>query len=115
MAEWHDPASLRATWADAPSSDALVQELLEVAKQQVLAFAPELTLAEDGEPDAEPAPPANYRMAQAYQARALYQASKANVNADVDVVGGEFKVRVYPMDWNIKNMLRPQRGVPSVG
>lgn len=55
MAEWHTKESIREEWPDADQiEDDLLEELLEVAKDAVLAYAPALPEEEDvidgGEP-----------------------------------------------------------------
>ncbi len=106
MTTWHDRTSLRARWSNAPTSDALLDDLLDVAKHQVIEYAPVL---------AEGAPvPTRYRYAQYMQAVALWNAQKAGPTDDA--MGGEsFQVRVYPMDATIRRIIRPTAGVPRVG
>jgi hypothetical protein len=50
MATWHDLLSVREEWFDAPESDTLLNDLLEVAQQSVIAYAP--TLVEPVDPGA---------------------------------------------------------------
>lgn len=106
MTTWHTKVTLRAVWSNAPASDTLLDELLDVAKHQVLEFAP--TLA------AEAPIPTQYRYAQYMQAMALWNAQKAGPTDDA--IGGEsYQVRVYPMDATIRRILRPTVGVPRLG
>lgn len=80
--------------------------LLASARIQCEAYAP--ALAEGaGVPD-------NYRHAQTLQARALWRAGEART---ADNMGGAegMTVTVFPMDWTVKRLLRPQRGRPRVG
>lgn len=54
--------------------------------------------------------PETWRQAQALQARALWRSSQAGGN---DQIGGDgLTVTVFPLDWNVKRLLRPQRGLP---
>ena len=78
---------------------------LLVARIQCERFAPAL---------AEAAPvPATYLAAQIMQARALV---RAGIVGDNDRAGGyEETVTVFPMDWTVKNLLRPRRGRPYFG
>lgn len=107
MAEWHTKATIRAQWANAPKQDSLLDELLAVAQHQVLEFAP--ALAEDAQiPD-------HYRLGQMLQARALWESQSAKTAADIDAIGGEYQVRVYPMSATIKSVLRPSTAFRVIG
>lgn len=56
--------------------------------------------------------PESWRLAQAQQARALWRSGAAGSN---DQIGGDgLTITVFPMDWNVKNLLRPKRGVPTL-
>lgn len=102
---WHTLASARLEWEDAGElNDARLHTLLEVARVECLAYAPALEPAE--------LPPANYRLAQLTHARNRNEAWR------VDPVGGQdagsFAIGAFPMDWVVKQMLRPQRGYKAV-
>lgn len=100
---WHNHDSARAEWPDASAvPDVQLFQLLECAKQQVLAYAPEL-------PEGA-RPTLNYYLAQRMQARNLLNAAGAQAGED-----GEFELRPFPLDWMVKQILRPHRGVPKVG
>lgn len=104
---WHTLASARYAWADAPYDDFILEDLLEVSKMQCLAFAP--ALAED-----TITVPVNFRVAQLMQARNLWNASKTDPASGG--YGDEgFVIRPFPMDWTVKNILRPKRGAFNVG
>ncbi|PRY70201.1 hypothetical protein B0I08_101329 [Glaciihabitans tibetensis] len=102
---WHTLDSARSQWIDAPDPDDVLFILLESAKTQCLAFAPNLEAAAQWVP-------AHYKQAQLMQARALWQSTKANASDSINAEG--FTVTVFPMDRTVKNLLRPKRGVPSV-
>lgn len=52
--------------------------------------------------------PSSWRHAQALQARALWRSGVASSN---DNMGGDgLTVTVFPMDWTVKRLLRPQKG-----
>lgn len=104
---WHTKETLRLQWANAPKDDALLDELLAVAKHQVLEFAP--TLEEDAEV------PDHYRLGQMLQARALWESQNAKTSQDIDAIGGEYQVRVYPMSGTIRSVLRPSTGFKVIG
>lgn len=98
---WLTLEQARALWADAPLDDVLLYQILETAKTQCIAYAPALGLTEPI--------PANYVQAQALQARAIYQSLIANQQDNVGVEG--FQVRVFPLDFTIRAMLRPKRAI----
>lgn len=78
--------------------------LLASARTQCEAYAPALTEGAEV--------PENYRLAQALQARALFRSGIAGSN---DQIGAEgYTVTVFPMDWTVKNLLRPKKGRLSV-
>lgn len=97
---WHTLESARNEWQDAPADDAQLYVFLESSKEQCLAYAPALV----GRPSH------SFRQAQLLQARALWQAVKTNPDGQLDANG--FQVQVYPLDRNIRALLRPRRGVP---
>jgi hypothetical protein len=84
--------------------DFALSSLLTSARIQCEAFAP--ALPEGAEV------PENYRFAQALQARALYRAGLAGTGDQIGADG--LTVTVFPMDWQVKALLRPKRGVPVI-
>lgn len=98
---WLTLEQARQLWADAPLDDVFLALLLDTAKEQCVAYAPALLL---GAPV-----PARYSQAQLTQARALYQSTIANQNDNVGVEG--FTVRVFPLDFTIRAMLRPKKAI----
>lgn len=114
MTTWHTPTSIRAQWST-DLGDPLLEELLEVSRTQVLARG---TLAYDPTTsELDPAAPVNvpiqYRWGQALYARSLWDSHSANIAANVDAVGGDYQVRVYPMSSTILDLISPK--VPRVG
>lgn len=115
MATWHDIESARDQWVDAPLDDERLEELLTVACQQVVAYAPksvrEALEADDAAPDEVPT---NLRVAQLMQARNIFNAQR--VDAASGGMGEDtFMVRPHPLDWMVKQIIRPRTGVPRVG
>ena len=103
---WHTLDTARDDWRDAPGFDAWLYELLWTARNDVIAFAPPLA--------ANSRPPLNYRRAQLMQARNLWNAGK--VDPASGAVGEDtFVLRPFPLDWTVKQVLRPKRGVPTIG
>lgn len=98
MATWHTIESARDQWVDAPLDDDQLDELLEVAKDAVLAYAPALDF-----PDVIPV---RYRHAQLMQAQNVWNSSKASPSGDFD--GGGYSLSTFPLDWQVKQVLRPR-------
>ena len=106
MATWHDIDSIRIAWSDADQiEDALLGELLEVARDAVVAYAP--ALAEDA------VLPTSYRLGQMLHTKNLWNA--ARVGADGSIGGDTFEIQPRPLDWHVKQVLRPAQGLPKVG
>lgn len=107
---------LVAAWMDAPISNLeLCGMLLEVAADQVWAFAPE---SEDdaGEPVARPAAglpvPSRLVYAQLQQAVNLWNAGR--VKSDGNTGMDSFTFTPRPLDKTIRLIIRPTNGVPNV-
>lgn len=96
---WLTLEQARTQWADAPLDDVFLYQILETAKAQCVAYAPVVTGF----------PPITYVQAQLLQARAIYQSVIANQN-DTSGLDG-FTVRVFPLDFTIRAMLRPKRAI----
>ena len=90
---------------DGLGADDLLFFVFKVARIQCERFAPAL-------PEGA-AVPENYVAAQVMQARALV---RAGITGSGDQSGGYGEtVAVFPMDWTVKNLLRPRRGRPYFG
>jgi hypothetical protein len=100
---WHTLPSARSEWRDAPDQDERLYPLLELAKQQVLAYAPAL--------DEFATPPLHYRQAQLLQARNLWNAGRVDP-ASGQAGGDSFALTPFPLDWTVKQMLRPKSARP---
>lgn len=98
---WLTLDQARQRWADAPQNDVALYELLDTARIQCVEYAPAIPIGA--------VISTAYRHAQYLQARALYMASITN---QADAVGVEgFTVRSYPLDWNIRALLRPKKAI----
>lgn len=108
MATWHDVASARDEWVDAPydedGGDDLLTSLLASARDAVLAYGPVL---ED-----ESIIPEGWRVAQLMQTRNVWNSSKASPTGDFD--GGQYGLSTFPLDWQVKALIRPKRGKPVI-
>lgn len=98
---WLTLETARAQWSDAPLDDVFLHQILETAKAQCVAYAPALLLGAQV--------PVTYLQAQLLQSRAIYQSVIANQQDSVGVEG--FQVRVFPLDFTIRAMLRPKRAI----
>lgn len=98
---WHTLASARAEWHNA-LDDVVLFRLLEIAREQCEAFAPEGF-----------GPGHRARQAQLMQARNLLNASKTDPAQSAD--GDLFIIRPFPLDNFIKDLLRPRKAVRWVG
>ena len=97
---------LLAAWSDAPVENIeITGMLLEVARIQVMAFAPE----EDSAIESDT--PLRLIYAQLMQAQTLWKAGRANENGDIGTDGYSFQPR--PMDKAIRSIIRPMSGVPD--
>lgn len=102
-----DLDSFSDVWADGVTlSEGTAELLLTSAWEQCEAYAP---AAPDGE---DVAVSDRFRLAQVMQARALWRSGMAGSGDQLG--GGDLAVTVFPMDWTVKRLLRPQRGRPVV-
>ncbi|NYD65988.1 hypothetical protein [Agromyces atrinae] len=127
---WHTLASARDEWRDAPSEhetggDVLLYTVLETARVQCAEFGPSLAVDEaptlpglgtlsgaDTLPSAGTlAVPEHFRQAQLMQARNIWNASRTDP-ASGGIGNDGFVIRPFPMDWVVKGILRPKRGIP---
>lgn len=112
MAEWHTLESAREQWVDAPFDDDQLQDLLDVAQEAVLAYAPALIIGalvivdDILVPADENYVPVSYRVAQLMQARNVWNSSKASPSGDFD--NGSYGLTSFPLDWQVKQLLRPR-------
>lgn len=102
--QWHTLDTIREDWADGETiSDAMLWTLLEIVRGQIAEFGTTLTGA--AALDAT-------QYAQRLQVRNTWNAAK------VSPTGGlgedDFVIRPFPLDWHVKQILRPKRGVPVV-
>lgn len=102
--EWLSLEQARAQWADAPLDDVFLFQILDTAKTQCAEYAPALA--------ANAVIPVPYIQAQLLQARAIYQSVIANQNDNVGIEG--FAVRVFPLDFTIRAMLRPKKAIAGM-
>lgn len=99
---WHTIATARDGWRDAPSDDVDLYSLLVAARREVADFAP---AALD---------PVILRAAQLEQARTHWNASRTDPGGHVGD-GEGFTITPFPLDWTVKQMLRPRNPRPCFG
>ena len=115
MATWYSVATpeeqtrLAAAWQDAPIENVeLCSSLLEVARGQVVAYAP----APGEDDDLDNSPPTNYVLAQLQQATNLWNAGRVSSSGEVGTDTFSFTPR--PLDKTIRTIIRPIDGKPHV-
>ena len=105
---WHTVDTARHDWTvgEASVDDRRLFQLLELAREQIIAYAPAL-----GETDPIPE---RYRAGQLMQAQNLYNAGVVDPATGVDGSGETFTLRPYPLDWMVQQVVRPKRAAPVV-
>lgn len=111
---WVSTTDLEASgeWADAPEDPTMLASYLTAAYEQCRAYLPHRRDADGVLRPVEPyetSEPSYARcaLAQLMQARALYRAALAGSGDQIGPDG--LTVTVFPMDWTVKNLLRPKR------
>lgn len=106
---WATPADADLHWQDAASLDPLaLDDLLEAAYEQCVAYAPPLPVTDPPTP-----PPTSYVLANVLQAREIHAASQ---RGEQDVIGiGDYAIRARPLTAAVKQLLRPKRVTWVVG
>jgi hypothetical protein len=103
---WHNLDTARGEWKGAPRSDYYLWQLLDLAKRAVIEFAPDL---------GKPRPPFSWSVAQLMQARNIWNAATVDSGGALGDDEGSFVIRPYPLDWAIRQQLRPKRALGAVG
>lgn len=107
---WMTTGEAQEYWPTVEHIDgAEMYELLQIAKRDCIAYLDRLYAvgAEVKE---------DWRRAQVIHARNIYNATK--VDAASGVIGEDgtsYKLTTFPMDWHVKNLLRPQKGGYRIG
>jgi hypothetical protein len=101
---WLTMALTRRLWPDAPDDDVALFLLLGSARSACESYAPVLAADEN--------PPEHYLQAQLVQARSVWNLMQTGPQT-VDAIGLDaYAVRVYPLDYNVRQLLRPKSGKP---
>ena len=114
---WVETTSDLEDWADAPVDEDVLARYMGAAHEQCVDFLPHITASVTDPVTGEvtdtfepviPAPiPGRFVLAQIMQARALYRSMLAG-SGDGIGADGLLSVTVFPMDWTVKNLLRPR-------
>lgn len=64
-------------------------------------------------PSEEAPVPDGYPMAQLLQAKNIWNSGKASPSGDFD--GGQYSLTTFPLDWQVRQLIRPKRGRPVIG
>lgn len=97
---WVDTDTLSGLWPDSDNlATADLEDVLATAHEQCLEYLP----PEARNPETVPK---RYRLAQVMQAKALARATV--VGSDDNLAGDGITVTLFPMDWTVKNLLRPK-------
>lgn len=109
-----DGDDLAADWSDAPVDAEVLATYLRAAYDQCVTYLPHRREVGGLYGDLVPIMPmpggdreASCRLAQIMQARALYNSVTAGRGDQLGPDG--LAVTVYPMDWTVRNLLRPRR------
>jgi len=102
-------AVLDVDFPDAPADPDVLATYLATAYEQCVEYLPHTRDALTGElvPVVPDPLPDRLVKAQIWQARALYASVVTGPGDQVGVDG--MRVTVYPMDWSVRNLLRPRR------
>lgn len=112
MASWHTLETARDQWADAPYDNDQLEELLEVARVQVVAYSPTRKTDPSVAADSSTVP-VTYRLAQLRQAQNIWSAGAVNADGGIGD-GSDFVLRPHPLDWHVKQIIRPKGATPRV-
>jgi hypothetical protein len=115
MARWidlDDPADaalVETLWADAPFQEGATRALLDGAQRDCATFASvtDLPLPAD---DPDGLTTAAFKQANILQARGRHRSTVAGG----EPLGGEFPITIHPLDWAVKQLLRPALGLPGM-
>lgn len=116
MVAWHTVQTARAAWADAKqiSDDAVLTDLLDLAKDAVWHFDNPRVRNEEGVEQAPPADvPPRYKMAQLLQMRAVWQLPRSGDGGSMGL--DEYAGRVYVFGKDIQKVIVPPVYGEAVG
>jgi hypothetical protein len=102
---WVTPEYVRERWSDAPLDDDVLNSYIDAAQFACEAFAP--VLADGVEV------PESYRLAVVAQARSIYRSVSLG-NQDGGIGPDGFAIQTFPLDWTVKQFLRPKNPRPVI-
>jgi hypothetical protein len=125
MAVWAAPETARKLWRDAPADDETLQLYLNSAQTAVISYAPPLTqglidalypseylFPSDNLFPMETLIPESWLLAQIMQARNIFNSSKASPGGDFE--GSGYGLSAFPLDWQVRQLIRPQRALGAI-
>ena len=105
--QWYTPENIGEVWRDAPEDEEILELLVEAALENVLDYLPESARGEGVTIRA------SWRMGQLMHTKNVWNASR--VDPDGGTGEGDFVIRPFPLDWQVKQQLRPKKpGQPVV-
>lgn len=140
---WVTPSEARKLWKSAPADDGVLAVHLDAAQAACETYLDSVVVRvplapatgwiesppgsgayEWGTPsvDAQSIPtfastaavPGNYKLAVALQARNIFNAGQAAASTGGDFDGSGYGIASYPLDWQVKQLLRPIRGLGAI-
>lgn len=102
---WVTNDEVRKVWKSAPADDDVLGLYLQAVEPGVIAYAPAL-------PEGS-AVPEHYKLALVMQARSVYNAGQARAGGS-DFGSEDFSISIFPLDWQVKQLLRPIRGLGAI-
>ena len=126
MADWWTPDEVRDEWRDAPASDVTLLRLIDVAKSEVLDFDKGATWRRDITNAGTPWPggyggdigrtdvPAGLLQATLMQIVNLWNANKVDPSSG-EIGDGSFVIHAFPLDWAVRQRIRPQSPIGALG
>lgn len=106
---WATLPYARNEWRDAPADDFALWRLLDIARYQVTVYGPERVAEEIA---AGGPVPSRYVKAQLMQARNIWNASKLDPSGMIGAEPGGFAFTPFPLDWQVRQTVRPKTGRP---
>jgi hypothetical protein len=103
-----DEELLGVLWADAPQHDAVLAALLTSAQRDCMAF---LEVPTDTALSTDTFVAASWKQAVIVQARGRY---RSLVAGGAENIGADFPVTVHPLDWAVKQLLKPKSGKAGI-
>lgn len=109
---WLTADEIADVWDDAPDNP-LLSMVVAAARSDCRHYAVVPIDTLDTDDEAQDDLISSFHMAQLMQTRNTWNASR--VDADGGMGDGDFVIRPFPLDWQVKAKLRPKGGIPVIG